>query len=102
LTGEDAFFYSTLLLGGDGGILASSHIRTEDFVQVFKSIKNNDHLMALEAWKPLYKIIPLLFEEPNPTPIKYYLRKHELINSSEVRLPLVDITDNLKAKMDLV
>ncbi|MDP4090635.1 MAG: 4-hydroxy-tetrahydrodipicolinate synthase [Bacillota bacterium] len=102
LTGEDVLFYTTLLLGGHGGILASSHIRTEDFVQVYKDIQNNDHKAALEKWRGLHKFIPMLFEEPNPAPIKYYLHKHGLIKSSEVRLPLMDITDNLKKRMDLI
>lgn len=102
LTGEDALFYTTLLLGGQGGILASSHIRTADFIQVYNNIQKNDHKAALEVWKELYKFIPMLFEEPNPAPIKYYLNKLGLIKSSEVRLPLMDITDGLKAKMDLI
>ena len=102
LTGEDALFYSTLLLGGHGGILASSHIRTADFIQVYNNIQKNDHKAALEIWQELYKFIPMLFEEPNPAPIKYYLNKQGLIKSSEVRLPLMEITDALKLKMDLV
>ncbi|WP_163192308.1 4-hydroxy-tetrahydrodipicolinate synthase [Clostridium thermarum] len=102
LTGEDALFYTTLLLGGHGGILASSHIRTEDFVQVYKCIQNNDHKSALEIWKQLHKFVPMLFEEPNPGPIKYILHKNKLIKSSEVRLPLMDISDNLKSKLDKV
>lgn len=99
LTGEDALFYTTLLLGGNGGILASSHIRTEEFIKVYNSIQNNDYKTALEIWKELHKFIPMLFEEPNPAPIKYYLSKHGLIESSEVRLPLVEITESLKEKM---
>ena len=102
LTGEDALFYSTLLLGGHGGILASSHIRTADFIQVYNNIQKNDHKAALEIWQELYKFIPMLFEEPNPAPIKYYLNKQGLIKASEVRLPLMEITDALKLKMDLV
>jgi 4-hydroxy-tetrahydrodipicolinate synthase len=102
LTGEDALFYTTLLLGGHGGILASSHIRTEDFVEVYKYTQNNDHKAALEIWKELHKFIPMLFEEPNPAPIKYYLNRNKLIKSSEVRLPLVEVSDNLKVKMDLI
>lgn len=102
LTGEDASFYSTLALGGDGGILASSHVRTEDFVNVYNDVKNNDHLKALETWKELYNFVPLLFQEPNPTPLKYCLYKLGLIDSSEVRLPLLEITDELKIQLDKV
>lgn len=102
LTGEDAFFYSTLNLGGDGGILASAHINTESFVKVYNDVKNNDHISALKTWEDLYKFIPMLFEQPNPTPIKYALSKLGLIDSSEVRLPLMEITDELKVKLDKI
>lgn len=101
LTGEDVLFYSTLTLGGDGGILASAHLNTEGFIDVFNKVQNNDHKAALEAWKNIQGIIPLLFQEPNPTPLKYSLRKLGLIESSEVRLPLVEITEELERKLDI-
>lgn len=100
LTGEDILFYTTLLLGGQGGIMASSHLYTEQFVDVYNKIKENNHEEALKIWKKLYGIIPLLFKEPNPAPIKYCLEKQGLIASSEVRLPLTQISDALKAKLD--
>lgn len=102
LTGEDAFFYTTLALGGDGGVLASAHINTEYFVSIYNNLKNNDHQTALILWQELYKIIPLLFKEPNPTPLKYCLKKLGLIDSDEVRLPLLTITEGLKKELDEV
>jgi len=47
-------------------------------------------------------MIPLLFSEPNPTPLKYCLNKLGLIDSDEVRLPLVNITEELEKKLDNV
>lgn len=100
LSGEDLLFYLTLTLGGHGGILASSHIRTEDFVEVYQRVKNNDTEGALQRWKSLYDLIPLLFKEPNPTPIKYYLSQVGLIDSDEVRLPLTPATEQLKQMLN--
>jgi len=100
LTGEDALFYTTLLLGGDGGIMASAHIKTEEFIKVYDLIVQNDHEGALLVWKELYCIIPLLFEEPNPAPLKYVLNKMGLIDSPEIRLPLLEITKELKNKLN--
>ncbi|MBC8061229.1 MAG: 4-hydroxy-tetrahydrodipicolinate synthase [Clostridiaceae bacterium] len=100
LTGEDALFYSTLSLGGDGGILASAHINTEGFIKVYNDITKNNNKAALETWKELYKLIPMLFQQPNPTPLKYCLKKLGLIDSSEVRLPLVEVTEDLEKKLD--
>jgi 4-hydroxy-tetrahydrodipicolinate synthase len=100
LTGEDILFYLTLTLGGQGGILASSHLNTEQFVDVYNKVKNNDTESALTVWKELYKFIPLLFKEPNPAPIKYYLSQMGLIDSPELRLPLTQISDSLKEKLN--
>jgi 4-hydroxy-tetrahydrodipicolinate synthase len=102
LTGEDILFYSTLTMGGQGGILASAHLNTEKFVAVYQRIKENNHEAAFELWKQLYDIIPLLFKEPNPAPVKYCLYRLGLIDSPEVRLPLTEISDTLKGKLDQV
>ncbi|OOM16769.1 4-hydroxy-tetrahydrodipicolinate synthase [Clostridium saccharobutylicum] len=100
LTGEDAYFYTTLTLGGDGGIMASASLRTREFIEVYNLVKENNHQAALEKWRDLYNMIPLLFAEPNPTPLKYCLKKLNLIDSDEVRLPMVNITSELESKLD--
>ncbi|MDF2611971.1 MAG: dapA4 [Lachnospiraceae bacterium] len=99
LTGEDILFYLTLTMGGQGGILASSHLKTEQFVDVYNKIKGNDQEGALQIWKQLYNFIPLLFKEPNPSPIKYCLKELGLLDSPEVRLPLTQISEQLKQKL---
>ncbi len=100
LTGEDILYYLTLTLGGDGGILAASHLYTEDYIGIYKLIKGNDHKSALELWRRLSPLIPLLFVEPNPAPIKYCLKKLGLIQSAETRLPIVEISQELERKLD--
>ena len=100
LTGEDAYFYTTLILGGHGGIMGSAHLRTKEFIEVYNLVKENNHQAALKKWQALYQIIPFLFSEPNPTPLKYSLKKLGLIDSDEVRLPLVNITKELENKLN--
>ena len=102
LTGEDILYYLTLSLGGDGGILASAHVNTEQFIEIYEDMKNNDHTKALQNWRKIFEIIPLLFEEPNPAPIKYILYTQKMIKSLETRLPLVEISDKMKEKIDKV
>lgn len=102
LTGEDAYFYTTLILGGQGGILGSANLRTKQFIEVYNLIRNNNHQAALKKWRSLYNMIPLLFAEPNPTPLKYCLNKLGLIDSDEVRLPMVNITTELESKLDSI
>lgn len=100
LTGEDLLFYLTLTMGGHGGILASSHLKTEKFIEVYNKVKENDTKAAFEVWKELYDFIPLLFKEPNPAPIKHYLNELGLISSSQVRLPLTGISEPLKKQLN--
>jgi 4-hydroxy-tetrahydrodipicolinate synthase len=102
LTGEDAYFYTTLALGGQGGIMASAHLRTKEYIDIYNLVKGNNHREALEKWKLIYGMIPLLFSEPNPTPLKYCLKKIGLIDSDEVRLPLVNISKELEDKLDKI
>ncbi|HEX7713421.1 MAG TPA: 4-hydroxy-tetrahydrodipicolinate synthase [Bacillota bacterium] len=101
-TGEDILFYPTLMLSGAGGILASAHLATADFVGLYNLVQAGDRLGALTKWRKLTEFIPLLFAEPNPAPIKYCLKQMELIRSEEVRLPLTPISSGLRAKLDRV
>ncbi|WP_396125680.1 dihydrodipicolinate synthase family protein [Bacillus sp. Marseille-Q3570] len=100
MTGEDASFYHHLTLGGSGGILASSHLATKDFLDIFLNVRENDHLEALQIWKRIYPITTLLFQETNPAPLKYCLYKKGLIRSPETRLPVTGISKELEKKLD--
>lgn len=100
LTGEDAFFYTMLVHGGDGGVLAAAHLKTEQFVNVFRLVQTNNHQAALEEWWELAEFIPLLFQEPNPGPIKYCLKKLQIIPSQETRLPITEISEELMDVLD--
>ncbi|MCP4297918.1 MAG: 4-hydroxy-tetrahydrodipicolinate synthase [Proteobacteria bacterium] len=100
MTGEDHQFYLTLVHGGDGGILASAHLNTEEYIAIDKLIRANNHQEALSKWQAIASLIPLLFKESNPAPLKYCLSKMGLITSSEVALPLTPISEGLKLQLD--
>jgi 4-hydroxy-tetrahydrodipicolinate synthase len=99
-TGEDIMTLINLTHGGAGGILASCHISTEKFVEIYESIKKGDLEKGLKIWNEIFPLIPSLFKEPNPGPIKYILKRQGLIQSDELRLPLDNISDRLKAEID--
>jgi len=100
LTGDDPSLYTMLAHGGDGGILASSHVRTEQFVAVYERMRANDHQGARAAWSGLETLVPLLFKEANPMPIKYCVWREGLIASPECRLPLTRISAALAEELD--
>jgi 4-hydroxy-tetrahydrodipicolinate synthase len=100
LTGEDALFYTALTQGADGGILASAHVETESFAAIQARFRQGDQPGAFAAWRALADLPRLLFQEPNPAPIKHWLWRIGLIDSPELRLPMVAVTDGLAARID--
>ncbi len=100
LTGEDAQFYTTLALGGDGGILASAHYQPRRFVEVFEHMVANDHGGALGVWSSIEAAVRAFFREPNPMPIKHWLWRQGLIESPECRLPLTRVSERLGKEIE--
>jgi len=100
MTGDDASFYTMLAHGGDGGILAASHVETEAFLAVYARMRANDHRGAREIWSTLEALVPLLFREANPMPIKHCLWRQGLIASAECRLPLTRVSMTLADELD--
>ena len=100
LTGEDALFYTALTQGADGGILASAHVRPEAFATIREHMSRGDQPGALRAWRALSDLPRLLFAEPRPAPIKYWLWRTGLIDSPELRLPMTQISAGLAARID--
>jgi 4-hydroxy-tetrahydrodipicolinate synthase len=101
LTGEDAEYYQALIDGADGGILASAHIETETFAQVWTLVTAGERDAALVRWRSVADLTRLLFAEPSPAPIKYWLWRTGLIDSAEVRLPMTEVSTELAARLDL-
>lgn len=102
MTGEDGSLYTLLAHGADGGILASAHLATELFVKIYERMAANDHRAARDTWSHVETLVPLLFQEANPMPIKHCLWRQGLINSPECRLPLTRVSRALAAELDAV
>lgn len=70
LAGEDAQIFSTLCLGGAGAITAAAHIRPDLFVAFARLIQAGELDDARKIFYRLLPMIRLVFEEPNPAPLK--------------------------------
>jgi 4-hydroxy-tetrahydrodipicolinate synthase len=101
LTGEDAQYQEALIDGADGGILAAAHIETETFAQVWKLVAAGEREAAQSCWQSVAELTRLLFAEPSPAPIKYWLWRSGLIDSPELRLPMTEVSTELAARLDL-
>ena len=68
--------------------------------EVHERMRANDHRAAYAVWAGLESLIPLLFKEANPMPIKHCLWRQGLIGSPECRLPLTRISEALAAELE--
>ncbi len=100
LTGEDAQYYEALTDGADGAILLSAHIETETFAAVRALVREGNLDAARARWESVSDLTRLLFAEPSPAAAKYWLSRTGLIDSAEVRLPMVEVSAELAARLE--
>lgn len=100
LTGEDALYYEALTDGADGAILLSAHIETATFASVRTLLREGKSEAAQLRWENVAGLTKLLFAEPSPAAAKYWLARSGLIDSPEVRLPMVEVSEELARRLD--
>lgn len=100
LTGEDAHYHEAVVDGADGAILLSAHLETATFAAVQAEQKRGNADAALARWQEVADLTRLLFAEPSPAPAKYWLWRSGLIDSAEVRLPMVEVSAELAGRLD--
>ena len=99
-SGNDDQILPVLSLGGIGVISVLSNIapkQTHDMVHKFLS---GNILEATKMQLDALNLIKILFSETNPIPVKYGLNLMSY-NFGTPRLPLVELSDNLKEKLKL-
>ena len=100
LTGEDSEYFDAMADGADGAILLSAHFETATFATIGKLLAEGQHDDARERWDSVSALTRLLFAEPSPAPAKYWLWRAGLIDSAEVRLPMVEVSGELALRID--
>ena len=101
LTGEDAEYHNALIDGADGAILLSAHVETAAFAAVRTLLWEGNQEGAEKQWREVGALTKLLFTEPSPSPAKHWLWRTGLIDSPEVRLPMVEVSTELAATLEL-
>lgn len=96
LSGEDHLIFPICALGGHGAISASAHLNTRDFVTMYEAVRDGDMAAARDIHYRLLGLVRTLFVETNPAPVKAALKMAGLIDSDEVRLPLMAASASLK------
>lgn len=97
MTGDDEFLFLLSCLGGKGAILASGHFATRTFRELYEYVKAGRVAEARELHYRLMPMVKCCFMEPNPAPIKAGLAMMGVIDTDELRLPLVSVTDGCRS-----
>jgi 4-hydroxy-tetrahydrodipicolinate synthase len=98
VSGDDSLTLPFLSAGGVGVISVASNLiprEISDFVRSWRAGRSQE---AMDAHRRFYRLFKDLFIEPNPVPIKYALSLKGVL-SSEVRLPLCEMSDSNKEKL---
>lgn len=87
--GDDGIVIPSMSIGSYGLISVVSNYCPRFVNLIISKCVENNYSGAFELYSEIDDIIKLLFSETSPSPIKYLLQISGLINSNEVRLPLV-------------
>ena len=99
LSGEDATTLAYMTYGGHGSISVTSNIAPKLCSDFMNLCLKGDFNEAAKINDKLMKLHECLFLDPSPGPAKYAAEKLGLM-SSELRLPLVGISQETKTRVD--
>ena len=100
-SGDDGLTLPLLAIGGYGVISVASHVVGNDMQKMIKAFNEGRHEDAAAIHRALLPLVRALFAQPNPSPIKYAMTKLGF-DTLDVRLPMVEMTDEEKAAFDQI
>ena len=100
-SGNDDQVIPILSLGGKGVVSVLSNVMPEYTLEMLDSFWNGDYVKAGEMQVNITDMCEALFCEVNPIPVKYALNEMGY-NFGIPRLPLTELSDNGKIKVDKV
>lgn len=100
LSGEDENTLPYMTLGCHGVISVASNLWAKDITEMVQLALKNDFQAAAKINRKYRDVFKNLFLEPNPVPMKYVLQQAGIIQSTDVRLPLCDLTAETKTILD--
>ncbi|MBU4174744.1 MAG: 4-hydroxy-tetrahydrodipicolinate synthase [Actinobacteria bacterium] len=92
LSGEDHLLFSIACLGGHGGIMASAHVLPGEFLALYNAVREGNLDEARRLHYHLLPLVRVMFKEPNPAPAKAAMKLLGIIDSDELRMPLMEVS----------
>ncbi len=99
LSGEDGLVMPLVAMGFDGVISVAGNLFPNYYAEMISCIKNNKINEAAELHVKLANYCDALFAEGNPAGIKSALKVANVIDSDTLRLPLVNVSDELNSSI---
>ena len=93
LSGDDSLTVSFAEVGAQGIISVASNWIPAPVVKLTQLVRAKKFAEAKNLHNQLANIFKVLFVEPNPVPVKHLMQRSGIIQSSEVRLPLCEMSD---------
>jgi 4-hydroxy-tetrahydrodipicolinate synthase len=93
LSGDDGSGVEFCLRGGHGIISVVSHVIPKELSDLVKAAREGD-ASSLKTYENYKNLLHWLYIEANPIPVKWALAEMGVIRSSELRLPLVALSNS--------
>ena len=93
-SGDDSLLIPTLSIGGHGVISVISNLMPKKINYIVKLYNTSKQSEAFEEYLKYDELIRLMFVETNPSPIKFIMKAKGLIETDNVRLPMVPMTES--------
>jgi 4-hydroxy-tetrahydrodipicolinate synthase len=96
--GDDSWILSALAQGAQGAVSASANVFPKEFAALYNACRENQFSNAEQIWERLLPATQLLFEEPNPAPVKAALALQGVIDDG-LRLPLTPCSADVRQRL---
>ncbi len=99
LSGEEFLCAGEVLLGAEGGIMATANLVPDVWVKIYKAAASHDVPAVQALLKTYFPLFKLLFKEINPGPLKYAMGRIG-VDAGELSLPLKPPSQSLREEID--
>ena len=98
--GLEALSLPMLVIGAAGLMNAVGNLAPARVAALCEAVDHGDLSQARQLHFQLFELNQAIFLDTNPIPVKYMMRRMGLLESAEVRLPLVELTEQQCKRLD--
>jgi 4-hydroxy-tetrahydrodipicolinate synthase len=100
--GLEALSFPMMAIGAAGTMNATANLDPGRVAAICNAVMAGEFLTARALHSELFALNEGIFLDTNPIPLKYMMARVGLLDSPEVRLPLVPLGESERAKLDIV